>query len=370
VVSESFLPQVNGVTNSVLRVLEHLRAAGHQATVLAPGEGGVDSYSGFPVAHLPSVRMPRYADVAVSLAGTRTLAAALERFEPDVVHLAGPFAVGPPTLRAADRLGVPVVSVFQTDFAGFARQYGFTVAESWVWRRLQRIHGNADRTLVPSTPTLSMLREHEIPRLALWPRGVDAERFNPRHRSEAFRSRLVGAGDVLVGYVGRLAQEKEVDHLRALVGLPGVRLVIIGDGPARAELARALPDATFLGFLGGSDLSVAAASLDVMVHTGRHETFCQSVQEALASGVPVVAPASGGPLDLVDPSRTGWLYTPGDLDDLRDRVRDLAGDEAKRRAMGRAARESVAHRTWPEVGRALVRHYRSALGHSSIAEAA
>ncbi len=361
VVTESFLPHVNGVTNSVLRVLEQLAAAGHETVVVAPGSGGPSEYAGAEVVRLPSVPLPGAGDFDVSLAGTRTVATALEAFGPDVVHLASPFAVGPPTLRAADRLGVPVVSVFQTDVAGFAQRYGFGLAEGWAWRRLERIHGAADRTLVPSSATLAQLQEHGVPRLSLWPRGVDTARFDPAHRDEAWRRRVGAGRPVLVGYVGRLAPEKEVEQLRALAGLPDVRVVVVGDGPSRAELETALPDAAFLGFLDGPELSRAVASLDVMVHPGRYETFCQSVQEALASGVPVVAPAAGGPRDLVSSSRTGWLYEPGDQLDLRDRVRDLTGDDAKRRAMGLAARASVQHRTWPVVVGALVRHYEAAI---------
>ena len=115
-----------------------------------------------------------------------------------------------------------------------------------------------------------------------------------------------------------------------------------------------LPDAAFLGFLSGDALAEALASLDVFVHPGESETFCQTVQEALASGVPVVATGRGGPLDLVRSSVDGWLYRPGDLEDLRARVADLAGDEGKRRAFGAAAREAVQVRTWEALGHELV----------------
>jgi phosphatidylinositol alpha 1,6-mannosyltransferase len=172
---------------------------------------------------------------------------------------------------------------------------------------------------------------------------------------------------LLVGYVGRLAPEKEVDQLRALSVLDGVRVVVVGDGPSRNELEHQLPEAVFLGFLSGAELSRAVASLDVMVHPGRHETFCQSVQEALSSGVPVVAAGAGGPLDLIDSSRTGWLYPPGDAQAFVDRVRDLVGDDAKRRAMGGAARASVEHRSWESVMRALMHHYRAVIAERSAA---
>ena len=162
---------------------------------------------------------------------------------------------------------------------------------------------------------------------------------------------------MLVGFVGRLAAEKQVEDLAVLDNLPGIRLVIIGDGPERERLSRRLPGAHFTGGLLGSDLSKAVASLDVFVHPGPYETFCQAAQEAMASAVPVVAVGAGGLRDLVDNSRTGWLYPPGDLRALRAHVADLAGDEAKRRAMGTAAHHAVRARTWPVVCDRLLGHY-------------
>ena len=364
--AESFLPHINGVTNSVLRIIEHLERRGHEAVVIAPGSSGDEgavsgdefpSYADAPIVRVASLPMPRYPQVRVHLARTGTIVDVLREIDPDVVHLASPFFTGIPTLRAARMLGIPTVAAYQTDVASFVERYGLGVVRSLVWRHLRAIHQGADRTLAPSRSALADLQAQGIPRLHLWQRGVDSTRFSPMHRSVALHDQWAPRGEVVVGYLGRLAPEKQVEDLAALTDLPGIRLVIIGDGPCAWDLRQSLPNAHFTGQLTAAALSQAVATVDVMVHTGPHETFCQSVQESLASGTPVVSVAAGGPLDLVDPSRTGWLYPPGDLAGLRNAVRDLVGDARKRAAMGARARESVLHRSWESVGDQLLDHY-------------
>jgi phosphatidylinositol alpha 1,6-mannosyltransferase len=360
VVTESFLPEVNGVTNSVLRVLEHLQGRGHQALVLAAGRGGPAAYAGATVRRAVSVPVPRYRSLSIGLPSPR-FEAALRLFRPDVVHLASPVALGAHAAAVARRLAVPAVAVYQTDVAAFLARYGLGVAEPATWRWLQWIHRRAALTLAPSTHTVEVLARHGIGGLEVWRRGVDAERFHPRHRSDALRRRLAPGGEVLVGYVGRLAAEKRVGLLAVPQGLPGCRVVVAGDGPLRRHLERRLPWARFLGFRGGQELSEVFASLDVFVHTGADETFCQAAQEALASGVPVVAPAAGGPPDFVHHGENGYLWPAGDPGELRAAVAALVASPATRAAMRRRARASVAGRSWEAIGDQLLGHYRSVL---------
>ena len=356
VVTESFLPRVNGVTNSVCRVLEHLERRGHQALIVAPGPGP-ESYAGHRVVVVPGVGLPGYNSFVLGLP-TRAVERHLRAFQPDVVHLASPIALGAAGARAARRMGVPSVAVWQTDIAGFARRYGFRGTDKAIWSWLRHVHRQAARTLVPSSASREQLEEHGFPGLEMWRRGVDSERFRPEHRSERLRRQLAPNGEVLVGYVGRLAGDKRVELLECLADVPNVKLVVVGDGPAEKRLRTLLPNAEFLGFLDGTRLSETYASLDVFVHTGADETYCQAVQEAMASGVPVVAPAAGGPLDLVAPERTGLLYEPDSTEQLRAYVARLVADRALREAWGTEARAMVESRSWTAVGDELLRHYR------------
>jgi phosphatidylinositol alpha 1,6-mannosyltransferase len=363
IVTESFLPQVNGVTNSVVRIVDHLERNGHDAIVLAPGPGDAH-HSRTPVARLAAVALPVYRSFPVGLPSPR-LALTLRSFRPDLVHLASPAALGAAGALAARRLGLPTVAVFQSDLPGFAQRYRAGVIAPALWRWLRWIHSQTDLTLAPSTATAWALERHGIAPVARWERGVDTDRFHPRHRCEDLRRHLAPRGESVVGYVGRLAAEKQVRRLALLADVPGTRLVIVGDGPARRDLERRLPRASFLGFRTGDDLSRLVASFDVFVHPGSHETFCQAIQEALAAAVPVVAPATGGPLDLVRHGENGYLFPAHDPASMRSAVCALARDPVRRAAMGLAARQGVADRSWAAVGDELVAHYRAVLGAST-----
>lgn len=366
-VAETFHPAVNGVSGSVDRVLEHLRRTGHETLVVAPAPGA-DSHLGVPVVRAPSFRPPVYRSVRIGRSGTR-LAPVLRDFGVDVVHLASPALLGLAGARAAAELGVPAVAVFQTDLAGFAGRYHLPLAP-YVWRHLRALHGLCALTLAPSSASIWTLAGQGIGPVRLWARGVDTALFDPAHRSPRLRRALAADGALLVGYVGRLAPEKRLHLLAPLTRLPGVRVVVVGDGPSRVSLQRRLPDAIFLGARHGRELSELYASLDVFVHPGAAETFCQSVQEALASGVPVVAAASGGPLDLVRHGETGWLWPGRDAGLLRDQVASLLGDPALRAAMAGHARASVLGRDWDRIGAELVEHYRSIMPRDPVEAAA
>ncbi|NKX53179.1 glycosyltransferase family 4 protein [Arthrobacter mobilis] len=364
VVAESFLPHMNGVTHSLLQVLAHLRRRGDDALVIAPSSGpgdGPRAAAGYPVHRLPSFPLRNYPDVRVAAGTVARVRRLLADFAPDVVHIASPFVLGWRAVQAARQLGIPTVSVYQTEIPAYAARYGLPWLEQLLWQRVENIHGLSTLTLAPSRFALEQLQGRGIGRVHLWRRGVDTARFSPGKYDGAWRASVAPEGGCLIGYVGRLAAEKQVEDLAVLAGLPGTRLVIIGSGPLRQALQDRLPEAHFTGFLGGEQLARAMASLDLLVHPGESETFCQTIQEAQASGVPVVAVGRGGPLDLVDPSRTGWTYAPGRLDELRDRVLDLAGDGIKRRAFGRAAWEAVQGRTWPVLCEQLAGYYVQAI---------
>jgi phosphatidylinositol alpha 1,6-mannosyltransferase len=358
-VCETFLPDVNGVTTTLCRLLEHMRGAGHEALLFAP-QGSPESYAGTEIVPLNGMPLPMYPDVKLT-PPQPGLTARLRQFRPDLVHLVGPAVMGAIVPNVARNLRLPIVASYHTDFGAYSRHYGLGFLQNTVNAWLRWIHNRCQLTLCPSTHTLRELRSFGFRRLKIWGRGVDTERFHPRFRSEAWRESVgVQPGERLLIYVGRLAAEKRVDLIPdALRNMPGVRMVFVGDGPFRAELQQrceGLP-VHFTGFLKGQALATAYASSDMFVFPSDTDTFGQVIQEAMASGLPVLGARSGGTLDLVQDGVNGRLFTPGVASDLRARLRELNEDPQQRLDMGRTGREMAEHRAWPRVMDELVGYY-------------
>jgi phosphatidylinositol alpha 1,6-mannosyltransferase len=368
-VTESFPPDVNGVAHTAVRVAEHLVSRGHEPLVIAPeparGLDRPDSSYNFPVVRVRSMAVPVYPGFRVGLPG-RVVRRAIASHRADLIHLAGPFVLGAGGSAAAQDLDVPVVAVFATDIPAYARSYHTgPLGQGYAWRRLRKIHNAAERNLAPCSATAADMIANGIERVLVWARGVDCVRFDPAKRDPELRAQLAPNGELIVGYVGRLASEKRVDLLSEISRLPGVRVVIVGRGPAESAIRRAVPNATYMGQRGGEELATIYASMDVFVHTGPHDTFGNTLQEAAASGLPVIAPAAGGPLDLVEDGVTGFLVRPGDARALAEPVALLAADRELCAQQGRAARAMMLTRTWSALCDELLDHYKAAMAATS-----
>lgn len=365
IVAESFLPNINGVTNSVLRVLEFLHDNGHEALVIAPGardfEEEVADYLGFPIVRVPTIMIPLIDSLPIGVP-MPAVTQAMKNFQPDIVHLASPFVLGGAGAFAARQLRIPAIAIYQTDVAGFAQKYHLAplAAASWEWTRT--VHNMCQRTLAPSSAAIAELLDHGINEVFHWGRGVDPVRFTPEKRSVAKRAEWDPQGTrTIIGFVGRLAAEKGVHRLAALDADERYQVVIVGDGPQRQELEALLPNAIFEGALSGDQLAQAYASLDVFVHTGEYETFCQAVQEALASGVPCIAPNAGGPIDLITPGVDGFLLEVATFEDQLTEAVETIMRPKREEAMREAARNGVRDKSWQHLCTQLMGHYQDVI---------
>jgi len=357
--AESFLPRSNGVTNSILRVSRHLILQGHEVLLIASGEGP-DLVGEIKVRRVPALALKRIAQIDIPRVKVKTLVPILEDFKPDVIYLASPFLLGEQVRKAAVRAGIPTIANFQTDVSGFIEFYGLTGAKSFAEKRIKKIHNGSTLTLAPSQASIDYLKSLGVEKVSFWGRGVDLKQFNPQWRKQKLRKSWGADEDtIVIGFVGRLAPEKQVHKLGTLADighLAGKKTiqVIVGDGPSRNALQNSLPDAIFLGHLSGESLSKAVASMDLLVTTGENETFCQVIQEAMASGLPVVAPAVGGPLDLITEGVDGFLYTPGPNLDIRRKVLKAIYDDETRKAMSQSALARVQNKTWENICQLLL----------------
>lgn len=357
--TETFLPRVDGIVNALCWTLRGLVEAGCEPLVVAPS-GNTATIPGVRVLGATSVPFPLYPEVRLAVMGPG-IGQQLDQFRPDVVHLVGPVVNGTAGLLYAQSRGVPVLASFHTNLAQYTRHYSLGWLEAWVWRALRTIHNRCSLTLCPSHAVLGDLRQRGFQRLRYWSRGVDTAQFSPVHASPAWRQQLgVPAGAPVLLYVGRLAREKRVADLVPLLrARTGAHLVVVGDGPARAELEHAfsgLP-ASFTGYLRGPELARAYASSDLFVFPSDSESFGNVVLEAMASGLPVIAPAAGGVADLVEDGVTGRLVTPQDTDDLLDAVDPYLRDAELRQYHGQAARRAALARTWSRQQQLLLSHY-------------
>lgn len=361
IVAESFLPNVNGVTNSVLRVLEHLHRGGHEAMVIAPGardfEEEIPSYLGFEIVRVPTIKVPLVNSLPIGVP-TASVTLALRSFQPDIIHLASPFVLGGAGAVAARQLRIPAVALYQTDVAGFSTRYHLAGLSAAIWEWTRTVHNMCQRTLAPSSPTIAKLERHGVNHIRHWGRGVDTVRFDPAKRNPGLRRRWDPSGrKSIVGFVGRLAAEKGVERLAPLSGREDIQLVIVGDGPERSHLEELMPDAIFTGALGGDTLAEAYATLDLFIHAGEFETFCQAIQEAQASGVPTIGPRAGGPVDLITDGYNGLLL---DVDTFSARLpaaADYLLDPTRHRQLRTNARDGVADKTWEALGEQLLAYY-------------
>lgn len=358
--TEVFLPKVDGIVNTLCHLLDHLGQRGWSSLLIAP-QGAPSQYAGTQVVPIPAARLPFYPELRIANPWIN-IDSTLDHFRPDLVHVVNPISLGLSGVRYAKSRGLPLVASFHTDLAGFAARWGFGFLSEALWAGMRAIHNQADLNLCPSFATQSELAAHGFSRLKVWSRGVNTRQFHPAKADPEWRMRLsAGQPDrPLLIYAGRLSAEKRVDWIgHVLREYPQARLAVIGDGPQRTLLEmkfEGLP-VVFTGYLRGEDLARAYASGDIFVFPAANETFGNVILEAMASGLPVIAPGSGGPLDFVRHGQTGLLFAPEDTRSFVRAAGAMLEDRALRETMGAAGRKASEAREWAGVLEGLVQEY-------------
>jgi phosphatidylinositol alpha 1,6-mannosyltransferase len=362
IVAESFWPRINGVSNSVLRSAKYLKSKGHDVTIIAAGQNQTEEPLDVEVIRINSITVPSIHDYDLAITTKRQLEKIFTKKGFDILHIASPFVLGEIALRAAKVLNIPTVAIYQTDVTGFAKYYGYSSVSKFSDLWLSHIHNLATLNLVPSKWAMKKLEELNVKNLSIWGRGVDTNAFNPKNKDLSLRLKWNNRADIFVGYVGRLAPEKNVEDLKYIPDSPRIQVVVIGDGPSRYKLEEDMPNAIFTGRLTGDQLNQAYASLDVLIAPGRNETFCQVAQEGLAAGLCVIAPEHGATHELIIPNETGFIYENASDESFKNIFKELLSNPNLLQRISLSARDSVDKNTWENVCQQLVSHYENALG--------
>lgn len=355
----------DGVALTLNRLVAYLEQHGVDVLVFAPvGKTAALDHAGTLVP-VPSIAVPMRPEYRCAFGLPR---AALKAFNPDLIHLAlAPDILGYSTIRAAKRLGIPLVVSCHTRFETYLKHYpGPSLIEPALKAYLRFAYGAAREVYVPSGSMIDALKTDGVQSVfKLWPRGVDTALFDPAKRSAPWRQKHgIGAGEFVIAFVSRLVREKELDTVVAslrLLQARGVahRALIVGDGPDRGMLETGLPDAVFAGFLKGEDLAAAYASSDVFLFPSETETFGNVTLEAMASGLPCVCADATGSRSLVVQDETGFLVTPRDASAFAERLTVLAGDGDMRAMFAAAARTRALTFSWDESMAKILAHYRA-----------
>lgn len=352
--TETYPPELNGVSLTVERTVRFLRARGHNVELIRPrqpGEAALDASDELRTFGCP---IPVYREMRFGLARVGPLVRRFQRTRPELVHLATPGPLAWAALAAAGALGIATTSDFRTNFHQYSRYYGIGFLGPLTLGLLRRFHNLTHRTFVPTRAAARELGAYGFHNLTIVGRGVDTEQFTPTLRSAELRRRWGAEDGPVLLMVGRVAAEKNVElGLRAFesarVLRPSTRLVVVGDGPARARLEAQHPHARFVGVQRGAELAAHYASADAFMFPSLSDTFGNVVMEALASGLPVVSYAVAAAAEHVDDGLSGRLVAAGDEAAFIAAVGAFTRADAALESMRAAALAAARRATWPEV---------------------
>ncbi|QXQ06623.1 glycosyltransferase family 1 protein [Sphingosinicellaceae bacterium] len=356
----------DGANQALNKLVDYLERQGIAVRVYSPTTAFPAFEPSGTLISVPAWRIPLRPDYRYAKPLGAETRRDLEAFAPTLVHLAAPDSLGFSVKKWAKHAGVPVVSSVHTRFETYFAFYGLAFLRRWAERHLRRFYHDLDEIYATSEGFAEVLLAQGMSdRIKVWSRGIDKTRFTPTRRDLVWRRGLgIGIEEPTIAFVGRLVPEKGLDVVAATMaeltrrGVPH-RLMVVGDGPARAKFQAQVPEAVLTGFLGGLALPRAYASADMMLNPSTTETFGNVTLEAMASGLPVIAADATGNTCLVVDGVTGALVPPGDATAFADAIQALVENPAKRAAVGQAGLARAATYDWDAINATLLGHYRA-----------
>lgn len=355
VFTDTFLPQVNGVTNTLKRMGDYLEKNHMEYMFAAPEQGETGSVP-YNVETFFSAPFVLYPECRFTVPNMFRLSRKLETFKPDMIFLMTEAAVGLSGLLYAKQHGIPVVSNYSTNFTTILDSYNLSLFTGPLEKYLAWFHSFADFTVTPSEESEKVLHGMGVLETGIFGRGIDFDNFNPIKRSRDLRRSLGVEDRVMLLYVGRISPEKDLamlpgvmERLNAGYG-DRISLVMTGDGPMREELEQRMPEnVIFTGYRKGDDLALLYASADIFAFPSSFETFGNVVLEAMASGIPAVGVNKGGVAGLIRHGSTGYLGEAFSEEEMAANLEKLIVNEIDRARFGQEARKFAETRSWDSV---------------------
>lgn len=354
----------DGANQALNRLVEYLLRQGAQVRVYSPTTAEPAFEPQGELVSLPSLAIPTRAEYRMSAGLSRRIRRDLDAFKPNVVHVSAPDISGHRAVSWARARGLPVLASVHTRFETYFRYYNMAWFEPVMVAILRRFYRRCDALVAPSESFAQVLRTQRMNfDIDIWSRGVDRDIFNSSLRDTAWRRGLgIGDKEVVVGFHSRLVMEKGLDVFSDAIDelrRRGIkhRTLIVGDGPARTWLETRLPEAVFAGFMAGTDLGKAVASMDVLFFPSSTETFGNVSLEAMACGLPVVAAAATGSQNLVEHGKTGRLIRPGAIHQFAEALRGYIEDPKLRAAHGKAGEARSTEFAWDQINQVVADTY-------------
>lgn len=365
--TDTFLPQINGVTNTLSKLAEYYEANNIKYLIFAP-DNDVEKNGNCNIQRFFSIKFFLYPECRIAFPNTFRLSTLLSDFKPDIIQLMTEFNMGLAGLKYGKKHGIPTVSNYTTNFCQYLNYYNLDFLNNYIWTYLRWFHNQNDLTLCPSEEIKDYLKNKGISNTDIFSRGIDSEKFNPELRSEDLRRQLGINNKLVFLYVGRVSPEKDLDILidayREVYNKYGdkIALVVTGEGPYLDKCKNDFPKGTiFTGFKKGKELAQIYASSDIFAFPSSTETFGNVVLEAMASGVPVIGADAGGVKNTIKHKINGLKFKARHVNELIDLMVELIEDEDLRNTLSINARNTGLRRSWNKVFNGLMDTYNDIL---------
>lgn len=359
--TDTFFPQINGVTNTLGKMTEYFERCGTEYKVFAPK---YDEDADYSAERFYSLKFFLYPDCRITLPNIFKITHTLSDFKPDLVHLMTEFNMGITGLRYARKNNIPSISNYSTNFSQYTDYYKLDFLKQGIWDYLKWFHNQNHMTLCPSSESQNLLRQHDISNTVIFSRGIDSRKFRPSLRDSNLRKQLGVDDKIVFLYVGRVSFEKDLDILSESFGRlkekyrDRVALVVTGEGPYLEKCRAMFPaDTVFTGFKRGAELSKLYASGDIFVCPSSTETFGNVILEAMASGLPVIGADAGGVSEIIEHSRNGLKFAARNADSLECCMRELFENASLRERLRENGVRFAGDRSWDRVMNGLVEIY-------------